>query len=253
MSRKETKKAPTLRESISKRIFTVGDAPYIVYVSVLLAMILLWRYRDAFDGLAGEFFIELFGVAFTIFIIDVLLVRSKVKRWKIVREDIDYLISRGINRLRDGVTYRAFNFNSSNENLKELRKERADFLNDLSTLSSEELKTKLNETTLFTPESYDFFNERAADIWDIINMKYSEYLSPVLVSQLINLHASLKDICAQINQYRKSEKIKSKQNFYRTHAINGISFHLDEVLMLVNKLKEEGYSEPARVSYDEVK
>ena len=250
MSRKEKRKALTLRESISKKIFTIGDAPLIVYLSVLLAMIVLWRYRDSFDGLAGEFFIELFGVAFTIFIIDVLLVRSKVKRWKIVREDIDYLISRGINRLRDGISYRAFSFNSNSDNLKELRKERSDFLNQLASLDSIELRDKINEDELFSEDTYEFFNERARDIWDIINMKYSEYISPILVSQLINLHTNLKDICSQINQYRKSEKIKNKKDFYRIHAINGISFHLDEVLTAVNKLKEEGYSEPARISFE---
>lgn len=252
MRKRRKKKNFNLRERISKKIFTKDDAPLIVYFSVIITMIVLWYYRESYDGLAGEFFIELFGVAFTIFIIDVLLVRSKVKRWNIVREDIDYLISRGINRLRDGIAYRAFNFESNSDDLIELRKQRSDFLTDLEKFSTSELSVKLDEKQLFTEGSYDFFNERAADVWDIINMKYSEYLSPILVSQLINLHTSLKDLCAQINQYRKSEQIKNKQNFYRKHAIEGISFNLNQAIKLVNTFKKEGYSEPARLVFDEV-
>lgn len=250
---KNNKTKPTLRESISNKIFSKYDAPLIVYFSVIIAMIILWRYKDAYDGLAGDFFIELFGIAFTIFIIDVLLVRSKVKRWKIVQEDIDYLISRGVNRLRDGVAYRAFNFESDSDDLFDLRRQRAEFLTNLETLSPTDLQEKLNEKDLFSDESYEFFNERATDVWDIVNMKYSEYLSPILVSQLINLHTSLKDLCAQINQYRKSERIKNKRDFYRKNAITGISYNLDQILKIVNMLKKEGYSESARIGFDEVK
>lgn len=148
-------------------------------------------------------------MAFTLFIIDVLLVRSKGKRWKIVQEDVNYLISRGVNRLRDGVSYRAFNFESTTDSLSDFRNQRAIFLTQLDALKTADLTDKLNEKILFTEESYDFFNERAADFWEIINMKYSEYLSPILVSQLINLHTSLKDLCAHINQYRKSEQATS--------------------------------------------
>jgi len=103
-------KKNNLRQKLSSKIFTRGDVPFIVYAVVIIAMIVLWRLNETYSELAGDFFVEMFGVAFTLFIIDVLLVKSKSKRWKIVHDDVDYLIARVVNRLRDGISYRALQF-----------------------------------------------------------------------------------------------------------------------------------------------
>lgn len=234
-----------LREKISKRLFKKTDVPVVVYLSVIIAMVVTWRVREKYE-IAGEFFVELFGVAFTLFIIDILLVRTKTKRWKVVRDDIDYLIARGVNRLRDGLAIRAFLFDPNFEATLPVSEQRAKYLTELEQLSTEELPSFLNEADLFTADGYAFFKERASDFWDIINMKYSEFLSPVLVSQLINLHVHLKDVCAHIHQYRKSERNAEDALAFKRTAREGVSFSLKQVIALVNKLKEEGYSESAR-------
>lgn len=101
-------------------------------------------------------FFELLGAAFTLFIIDVLLVRSKTKHWKIVQDDFDYLIARKINRLRDGIATRAFNFKSilkpnvsDEESLSFIRKQRAVFLQELVESSREKIAKRVNETEIF--------------------------------------------------------------------------------------------------------
>lgn len=237
---------PYLRKKLSSKIFTINEAPIIVYTAVVLALVITWLLRSIFD-LAEDFFVELLGAAFTLFIIDVLLVRSKSKRWKVVQDDLDYLIARNINRLRDGLSIRAFNFNPDIEDLDDLRIQRTDYLKKIEKITPSELMAEVNEKELFTSISYQYFKEKAEDIWSILNMKYSEYLSPVLVSQLINLHIHLNDVCGHINQYRKSERFLEDKEFYRKNGLEGIVFNLKEITLLVNILKEEGYSEPARM------
>lgn len=240
------KKQGKFRTRISKRLLSKTDVPIIVYVVVLLAMLGLWELQKEHFDLAQDFFVELFGVAFTLFIIDVLLVRSKAKRWKIVHEDVDYLISRGINRLRDGLAIRAFNFTPDVDHSIPIIEQRKEFLYAIAKLDDESFQNKLHENELFSTSSYQYFNERASDVWDILNMKYSEYLSPVLVSELINLHINLKDLCAQIAQYRKSERFKEDQNFYKQNAKETIVFPLKNTVKLSNTLNELGYSQAAR-------
>ncbi|TVR83414.1 MAG: hypothetical protein EA412_00915 [Chitinophagaceae bacterium] len=240
---------PDLRKRIDKKIFTKTDVPIVVYLAVIIAMIVTWNIRQRFE-IAGDFFVELFGVAFTLFIIDILLVSSKSKRWKIVQEDVDYLIARNINRLRDGLAIRAFNFQPDVNHSLTIREQQANFLTELESLEPKQLETRLYEAELFSTGSYAYFNERSDDLWDVINMKYAEFLPPILVSQLINLHTHLKDVCGHINQYRKSERFKEDQAYYQSAAIKGISYNLKQILHLVNILKKEGYSEPARTVFE---
>ena len=239
-------KKNNLRQKLSSKIFTRGDVPFIVYAVVIIAMIVLWRLNETYSELAGDFFVEMFGVAFTLFIIDVLLVKSKSKRWKIVHDDVDYLIARVVNRLRDGISYRAFQFTPVIDSNISIIDQRALFLKDMEEKSNQELRSLLFEKELFSQETYAYLNERANDVWEIINMKYSEYLSPVLVSQLINLHGCLKDLAGHNVQYRKSERYKNDAQFYQQQAIEEISFTLQHCIMLLNQLKDQGFSEPAR-------
>jgi hypothetical protein len=250
MKNKKGKDLVPLRNKLSQRLISRSDVPIIVYLTVIAAMVVMWLLRDISSDLTQDFFVELFGVAFTLFIIDVLLVRSKSKRWKIVRDDIDYLIARGVNRLRDGISTRVFNFDPdvSVTASADIRAQRNAFLTEISLMTPEAIEQQLNETELFSHQTYSYFNERASDFWDIINMKYAENLDPELVSQLINLHIYLKDLGAQINQYRKSERFIEDSDFYKNKAKNDMSAILKQVVELLQTLKEEGYSEGVRLT-----
>lgn len=233
------------KKGLRKRIVRT-DVPVLVYIAVIIAMASLWAIGLQYE-LAQEFFIELFGVAFTLFIIDVLLVRTRTKRWKVVQEDVDYLIARGISRLRDGLSFRAFNFDPDVESQVTIREQQAQFLLELEDIEIVQIESKLYDSELFTAASYAYFNERAQDVWEVVNMKYSEYLSPELISKLINLHTYLKDTCSYINQYRKSERFVEDKDYYQQQAKSGISHSIKNVIHLINDLKKEGYSEPARL------
>lgn len=243
MSAQQLKEKLSLRAQLDKRIFSKTDIPLMVYLCVFIAIGVCWLLR-VYNDLFVDFMIELLGAAFTLFIIDVLLVRSKNKRWKIVRDDIDYLISRGINRLRDGLATRVFQFHPDVD--LDIVAQRREFLEGLEGLPNHALQARFNEQELFSSESYAYFNERAEDLWSILNMKYSEYLPPVLVSQLITLHISLKDLGSHIRQFRKADRFAEDKEYYQTIATKGMADSLSAVLTLVNILQREGYSESAR-------
>jgi len=91
------------KKKVWSRLFGRSEIPLAVYAAILVTMALLWTFQSLHPDVTLGFFTELMGAAFTLFIIDTLLVRSKLKRWKIVQEHIDYLIARDVNRLRDGL------------------------------------------------------------------------------------------------------------------------------------------------------
>jgi hypothetical protein len=247
-------KKKTLREKLNSKLLEKSDIPVIVFLTVVFSLFIVWRMRKYSPDLSLNLFSELVGVAFTLFIIDTLLVRSKNKLWEIVHVDIDYLISRNINRLRDGIATRVFSFEADvdfsnqdyNQNAKNLSTKRAEFLNELENLSEEEVLSRLNEEVFFTEDNYDYFDEKAEDIWEVINMKYSEYLAPELVSQLIDLHTSLKDLGSSIRQYEKSEFLKAHREYYQNAGKQSAAAHLIDLIEILNDLKEAGYSELAR-------
>lgn len=245
--------AKSLRARMAKRLRWHSELPLIVYVVVFCALIALWSLRRLNEDLTLNLFSELLGAAFTLFIIDTLLVRSRTKRWHVVRAHIDYLIARHVHRLRDGLSTRMFGFRptvragvSHEENLAAGRQQRASLLEELAALPAGQLEERINKAEAFAESSYEYFNEKADDIWDLLNMKYSEYLAPELVSLLIELHTHLKDACGHIRQYRKKERFVDDAAHYRAVGISGLANTLSRILMIVNRLKKEGYSDPAR-------
>jgi hypothetical protein len=243
-----------LKEKISRRI-SRSQIPIIVYLVIICTMAVLWYLRDVQDGITMDFFAELFGAAFTLFIIDVLLVRSKAKRWKNVQEEINYLISRNVNRLRDGISTRVFGFSPTIDResdemqaIQAVREQRNDFLNSMAGLNEEELIQRLHQEELFSENSYDYFNEKADEIWAILNMKYSDDLHPEMVSILINLHVQLKDVCSHIRQYLKIKRFPQERKYYSTIGLKGVSVSISKTILILNRLKEEGYSEVASLS-----
>lgn len=243
----------SLRAKVARRFKWHSELPVIVYVVVFFTLIFLWVIRSVHEDLTLNLFSELLGAAFTLFIIDTLLVRSKTKRWLVVRHHIDYLIGRNVQRLRDGLATRIFGFQpkltegaSSAENLGHAREQRAKLLRDLANLSPADLEKRLNHGEAFSDSTYHYFEEKADDIWDLLNMKYSEYLEPELVSLLIELHTQLKDAGAHIRQYRKKERFVEDEAHYSSVGRNGMVSNLASILKLVNRLKDEGYSDQAR-------
>lgn len=234
-----------LRRRLSRRIFTQSEVPIVVYFSVVLSIAVCW-WLAQHNELAADFLPELFGAAFTLFIIDVLLVRSKSKRWKVVRDDVDYLIARSINRLRDGLSIRAFGFVPDVDGPSDIRSQRRALLLELEGQTATELATRFSEQELFSNDTYAYLNERADDLWSVLNMKYSEYLSPILVSQLISLHVALKDAGSHIRQYHKADRFTGDKDFYQDKSRRAMAHTLKHVLELVNALRQEGYSEVAR-------
>lgn len=247
----------TLRQKINRRIQRT-EIPLIVYAAVLISMFLLWRFRAYNEDLAMDFFAELFGAAFTLFIIDVLLVRSKAKKWKMVREELNYLIARSVNRIRDGISTRLFHFNPEidpalpeQQYLDELRIRRTGFLNELAALDDDQLLQKIDEKELFSEASYDYFNEKAEEVWTILNIKYSDYFHPDLVSYLIGLNLNLKDLCGHIRQYSKGSRFTGKTETYQKLGRQGAAVSLIKIIRLLNDLKSEGYSDAASLDLTE--
>jgi len=247
----KAKSKPNLRQKISRRIQKT-ELPIVVYAVVLFSMFLLWRYQAYNEELAMNFFAELFGAAFTLFIIDILLVRNKAKKWKVVRDDLNYLIARNVNRIRDGISTRLFNFNPEidsslpeHQYFEELRKKRTDFLNEIVALDEKQLMKMINEEELFSEQSYDYFNEKAEEIWNILNIKYSDYFHPDLASYLITLNMNLKDLCGHIRQYMKSKRFTAKEDRYKSIGRQGATVCIYNIISLLNTLKEEGYSDAA--------
>jgi hypothetical protein len=243
----------TLRDKAKNSKANKSETPVVIYAAVgvgaLIALVIGMFDKD----LSLNILSEVIGAAFTLFVIDVLLVKSKTKRWHIVQEHIDYLIGRTVNRIRDGVATRIFSFQPEFDNrLKEkeilntISIQREKFLKDLSTRSPEKLQERIDRS-FFNEESYSYFDEKAEDIWQLINMKYSEYLAPSLVSLLIELHTNLVDVCAHIRMHAKSERFPNEKEYYQTIGVVGVSKNIKEVIRIVIRLKEEGYSDAARI------
>ncbi|MCC5838675.1 MAG: hypothetical protein JJT96_01015 [Opitutales bacterium] len=235
--------------------FFQSEIPITVYAAIALTMVGLWIFQEFNPDVTLGMFTELAGAAFTLFIIDTLLVRSKAKRWKIVRVHVDYLIGRNINRLRDGLGSRVFGFQPKfEERLSEkaqhqaISGQRGAFFSELEALPLERLSRKLVDHTLFTEDSYAYFNEKADDLWEILNMKYSEYMEPELVSILMQLHTHVKNVCGHIRQYAKAERYPADARYYRRIGRMGATASFHKIVQLVNQLKQLGYSQAATLA-----
>jgi hypothetical protein len=231
------------------------EIPLAVYAAIFITMAVLWVIQEVHPDVTLGLLTELMGAAFTLFIIDTLLVRSKAKRWKLVEEHMDYLISRNVNRLRDSVAVRALGFNpsladglSETEQLEAIREQRAELLLQMERQRPEQLMSHLYETGLFTDVTYMYMNERADDVWDVLNMKYSEYMAPELVLALIRLHTHIKDLCGHIRQHARAERFPEDSAYYHRIGRMGAGVSVHEILKVVNELKQQGYSEPAALT-----
>ncbi len=229
-----------------------SEIPLKVYAAIFITMALLWIFQAVHPDVTLGFFTELMGAAFTLFIVDTLLVRAKTKRWKVVRGQVDYLIARNINRLRDGISVRALGFTPDiPDGLPEavqynaVREQRALFLEEMETLEPEQLIPLIPEAAFFTGETYDYLDDKAEDLWEILNMKYSEYLDPELVAALMRLHTHIRNTCGHIRQFGKADRFPEDADYYRRTGRMGAGVSLHEIVAGANALKRQGYSEAA--------
>ncbi|TVP93084.1 MAG: hypothetical protein EA348_01310 [Pseudomonadaceae bacterium] len=233
-----------------------SEIPLAVYATIFVTMGLLWVFQELHPDVTLGFFTELLGAAFTLFIIDTLLVRSKTKRWKIVQEHVDYLISRDVNRLRDGLAVRAFGFDPvisgirSADQLADVRAQRALLLEQMEAQTPAELVSSLSQSSLFNEGTYAYLDEKASALWDVFNMRYSEYMDPKLVSTLIQLHTHIKDLGSHIRQYSRATAYPGDATYYQTIGLQGASVSTCEILKIVNELKRKGYSRTANIAID---
>ncbi len=125
--------------------FCNTEIPLAVYAAIFVTMALLWVIQEVHEDVTLGLFTELGGAAFTLFIIDTLLVRSKTRRWRLVQDHIDYLIARHVNRLRDGIAVRVFGFHTDvpaemeAASIDVVRAQRAGFLQELESLDPDQL------------------------------------------------------------------------------------------------------------------
>jgi len=147
---------------------------------------------------------------FTVVLIDKLINHSNRTKWKIVKDDIDYLISRNVFRLRENVLSRLFDFNpnvidndlDSDTLEKDLRYQRAEKLEELYRLTPQLMRQALDKK-FNDNENVVYFEERAAEMWQYLDMMHSEYLSPAVVHCLIDLYVNMKDLCSHMRIYTK--------------------------------------------------
>lgn len=217
-------------------------------------MLLIASMGYYWPDMALNLFSELAGAAFTLLVVDVLLVRSKTKRWRAVREHIDYLLARDINRIRDGIASKAFYFNPQvddddheQQQLQEVGEQRSQLLTHMASLDLDELTASLCQTSLFTESSYEHFRDKSEDIWNVLNMKYSEYLPPQLVAYLFELHTHLKDLCGHIRQYAKANQFPHEADYYHATGLKASAVSIKQGLIILNQLAQLGLSQNPRL------
>jgi hypothetical protein len=85
---------------------------------------------------------------------------------------------------------------------KNIRQQRDMKLDSLSKLTPTELFDNL-ERKFSNKENILYFDEKAAEIRQYLDMVHSEYLSPNVVHSLIDLYVNIKDLCAHMKIYNK--------------------------------------------------
>lgn len=248
----KTKKTP-LRVRLEKKLISQTDTPFIIFIILFAAIYgatLIARYDE---DLSQNLVSELIGATFIILVVNILLVRSKNKRWKMVNNKVDYMIARSIYRLRDGIASRGFRFSpnladkmNAEESIQEMRAQREQFLQELEVIDIEALGEKLNKE-FFTEENLQYFTGKSRDVWEIVNMKYSEYLAPDLIQLLMNLNIELNDLCAHIRIHLKRSSKELNLKTYKSIGRNGALTNLHNIIAITAELKEEGYSQLADV------
>lgn len=225
----------------------------LVYLTVFLFLILSFFVWIFSSDLWLNLFAEAIWTIFTVIVIDKLINHSKRTKRKIVKDEMDYLISRNINRLRENILSRIFDFNPDVENdkldvdnlEKQIRNQREEKLEELYEIKPQLLLKSLAKQ-ISDKDNIIYFEERSFEIWQYLDMRHSEYLSPDVVHCLIDLYVNIKDLCAHMRIYNRWKLFLRKNKYYTEIATEWIIFNLRNVIGILIKLKKHWYSEPAK-------
>ena len=241
------KKAKPLREQLDKKLISQTDTPIIIFLILFIAIYATTFIKRYDEELSQNLLSELIGATFIILVVNILLVRSKNKRWRRVNGKVDYLISRFVYRLQDGLALRAFQFKMTpKEEQKELvqwRIEREQFLDEILNMSAPDEWNALVKNEFYTVENLNYFEEKSHDLWEILNMKYAEFLNPQLIELLMDLHLEMNDLCAHLKAYLRSTKNDNTHALFADAAKKGVVLNIHNLLIMSKQLKDHGYSE----------
>jgi len=235
-----------------KRSLRLRERPIGLYLIIAFAIIaggLLWRYHADFEI---DITIELLGAFLTIVIIDQLLLKSKRKRWNLVRDEVEYTLGRTVHSLRDDLLRNLFSFEpsldqASSQNIDDsIREQKDQRFEELLQMKPKEMLDQTDHE--FLEEEYDdYFLEKAEDLWRLLNTRYSEHFEPELVEQLLNLNLNLRDLHSNIKFYRRSDEVdKDESHYYEKRGGKRIVSSAKETIKCLIKLKDMGYSKPPK-------
>ncbi len=235
-----------------KRSLRLRERPIGLYFIIAFAIIaggLLWRYHADFEI---DITIELLGAFLTIVIIDQLLLKSKRKRWNLVRDEVEYTLGRTVHSLRDDLLRNFFSFEpdlegTSPETIDDsIREQKDQRFRELMEMNSKEMLDQIDQEFL-EKEYDDYFLEKAEDLWRLLNTRYSEHFDPDLVEQLLNLNLNLRDLHTNIKFYRRSDEVDEDESaYYEKRGGKRIVSSAKETINCLIKLKEMGYSRPPK-------
>lgn len=220
--------------------------PWILYTIIIVAFIgagLLWRIHE---GFSVDITIELLGAIFTIVIIDELLVKDKRKRWDVVKKEIEYILARTINMVRDDVLRTMFSFTPNidpkadifftEENIRQQKNREFD---RILSMSDDDMIEVLENGYL--KEKYDDkFEEEAKELWRILNTRYSEHLEPDVVDELLKLHLHMRDLHNNIKLYHRGKE--ENKSYYVQKGVYEAVYNTRNMVMSLIRLKSMGYS-----------
>jgi len=222
------------------------DRPWILYAIIILAFSgagLLWRIHE---GFSIDITIELLGAIFTIVIIDELLVKDKRKRWAVVKNEIEYILARNINVIRDDVLRTMFSFKPDIKNKGDLdsiedniREQKNREFQRVLAMKDGEIMGVLKEGYL--KRKYDgYYEEEAEGLWRILNTRYSEHLEPEVVDELLKLHLHMRDLHNNIKLYNRGKE--ENRDYYIKKGTREIVYSTRSMVKSLIKLKSMGYS-----------
>jgi TM2 domain-containing membrane protein YozV len=226
------------------------DKPILVYVLLFLSFTgsgFLWFYSE---GFAENIMVELIGAVLFLLIIDQLLLKSRRKRWNIVKDEIEYLLERTIHTFRDDMLIKLFNFkpeidSQTEEQLENIetsiRRQKNNMLDKIDNMTEQEILSIL-ESGFLQKEYSDYFQEQAEDLWRIINNKYAEDLNPEIVHNLLQLHLFIRDLHNSIRTYKKAEWNPAKGDYYRKKGGRNIVYNIHNIIRCLFALRKLGYS-----------
>jgi len=219
---------------------------YILLILALLGSLFLIFFSEDF---AENIMVEIIGAIIVILIIDQLLLKSQRKQWQEVKNEIEYLLARTLNSLRDDILFNMFNFspdtefiNNIEETEKLIRQEKEIFLRNILSLKDQETIKIIEENYLASIDSYDdFFLEKAEDLWRTINNKYSDQFEPEEIKLFTSLNLYLRDLNHGLKTYQKSLQFKEKAEYYQQKGRRNILHNTKEIIETLLELKDLGY------------